>query len=115
MRCKSYLKFEFKYKLIITMKILKLILLLSIALSFNTNYALNNSNAIESLHAHDVKISVFVKMGGQLLSGATSKVFIYGREVATGTSNEVGKIDLLVKSYTLAIAKLFEGFIILLF
>jgi hypothetical protein len=69
------------------------------AFNFNTNYAINNANTVETLHAHDVKFSVFVKNGEQLLSQATVKVLINNLEVAKGTSNELGKVDLLVKSY----------------
>jgi hypothetical protein len=69
------------------------------AFSFNTNYAINNENTVETLHAHDVRFSVFIKNGEQLLSQATVKVLINNLEVAKGTSNELGKVDLLVKSY----------------
>jgi hypothetical protein len=81
------------------MKFFKKILLVSMAFSLNANYAINNANTIETLHAHDVKFSVFVKNGEQLLNGATAKVLINNVEVAAGTSNEVGNVDLLVKSY----------------
>lgn len=94
---KVILNLNIKYRL--DMKIFKIMLLVILALSLNVNYTMNNATTLETFHAHDVKFSVFVKYGEQLVSKATVKVLINNREVALGITNEVGKVDLLVKSY----------------
>ena len=70
-----------------------------LATNINANNTNNNESNLETLHAHDVKFSVFVKNGGQLLSQATVKVFINNIEVANGITNELGKVSLIVTSY----------------
>jgi hypothetical protein len=82
-----------------TMKLINTLFLATSLLSFNGTFTLNNELNKETLHAHDVKFSVIVNNGGEVVANANLEVFVNGVEVSTAMTNELGKADLLVKDY----------------
>jgi hypothetical protein len=81
------------------MKTIKIVSLSVLIIYFSMiNIFANTSNA-GIKHAQDIKVVVIVKNGEQLVQNANIEVFINGVIVASALTTEIGKADLLVKSY----------------